>query len=172
MAVTGYFASQSPNYSLIVSIRKPGLPASGGLMAGSVFGKIAERIYAHNLRLRLEAAIDSTSVVIPDVKAGLVEQTREVLSALNISTRQEGAIEGAWSTAQVGNDAVLLSAANQPEGDQVPKVIGMGARDALYLLESAGMKVQLSGVGRVKRLSLPLGFMLARGGTIQLTLGN
>ena len=168
----GYFPSEAPKYSLIVSIRKPGLPASGGLMAGSVFGKIAERVYAHNLRLRLEAAIDSTSVVIPDVKAGLVEQTREVLSALNISTRQEGAIEGAWSTAQVGNDAVLLSAANQPEGDQVPKVIGMGARDALYLLESAGMKVQLSGVGRVKRQSLPPGTNHARGRTIQLTLGN
>lgn len=168
----GYFPSEAPKYSLIVSIRKPGLPASGGLMAGSVFGKIAERVYAHNLRLRLEAAIDSTSVVIPDVKAGLVDQTREVLSALNISTRQEGGIEGAWSTAQVGNDAVLLSAASQPEGDQVPKVIGMGARDALYLLESAGMKVQLSGVGRVKRQSLPPGTNHARGRTIQLTLGN
>ena len=35
----GYFPSEAPKYSCIVSIQKPGLPASGGLMAGSVFGK-------------------------------------------------------------------------------------------------------------------------------------
>ena len=33
----GYFPSEEPQYSMIVSIQKPGLPASGGLMAGSVF---------------------------------------------------------------------------------------------------------------------------------------
>ncbi|KAA6304372.1 hypothetical protein EZS27_043981, partial [termite gut metagenome] len=38
----GYFPSESPQYSCIVVIQKPGAPASGGLMAGSVFGKIAE----------------------------------------------------------------------------------------------------------------------------------
>ena len=35
----GYFPAEAPKYSCIVSIQKPGLPASGGLMAGSVFGK-------------------------------------------------------------------------------------------------------------------------------------
>lgn len=36
----GYFPTDNPKYSIIVSINKTGLPASGGLMAGDAFKKI------------------------------------------------------------------------------------------------------------------------------------
>ena len=38
----GYFPANAPKYSIIVSMNKIGLPASGGLMAGSVFKDIVE----------------------------------------------------------------------------------------------------------------------------------
>jgi cell division protein FtsI (penicillin-binding protein 3) len=38
----GYFPADTPKYSIIVSMNKKGLPASGGLMAGSVFKDIVE----------------------------------------------------------------------------------------------------------------------------------
>lgn len=38
----GYFPADNPQYSMIVSIHKDNLPASGGAMAGSVFKEIAE----------------------------------------------------------------------------------------------------------------------------------
>ena len=38
----GYFPADEPKYSIIVSINKIGLPASGGLMAGSVFSEIVD----------------------------------------------------------------------------------------------------------------------------------
>ena len=38
----GYFPAENPKYSIIVSMNKVGLPASGGLMAGSVFKEIAD----------------------------------------------------------------------------------------------------------------------------------
>ena len=38
----GYFPAENPKYSIIVSMNKIGLPASGGLMAGSVFGEIVD----------------------------------------------------------------------------------------------------------------------------------
>jgi cell division protein ftsI/penicillin-binding protein 2 len=40
----GYFPVDNPKYSIIVSINKTGLPASGGLMAGDVFKKIVDNI--------------------------------------------------------------------------------------------------------------------------------
>lgn len=40
----GYFPTDAPQYSIIVSIHKEGLPASGGLMAGDVFRQITEYI--------------------------------------------------------------------------------------------------------------------------------
>ena len=40
----GYFPADEPKYSIIVSMNKVGLPASGGLMAGSVFKDIVDCI--------------------------------------------------------------------------------------------------------------------------------
>ena len=40
----GYFPANNPKYSIIVSINKAGLPASGELMAGDVFKKIVDNI--------------------------------------------------------------------------------------------------------------------------------
>ena len=44
----GYFPANAPQYSIIVSIHKDGLPASGGLMAGDVFKQITEYIFIVN----------------------------------------------------------------------------------------------------------------------------
>ena len=38
----GYFPAENPKYSIIVSMNKVGLPASGNLMAGSVFKEIVD----------------------------------------------------------------------------------------------------------------------------------
>ena len=44
----GYFPANAPQYSIIVSIHKDVLPASGGLMAGDVFKQITEYIFIYN----------------------------------------------------------------------------------------------------------------------------
>lgn len=43
----GYFPADAPQYSIIVSIHKEGLPASGGLMAGDVFRLIVDTLITH-----------------------------------------------------------------------------------------------------------------------------
>ena len=43
----GYFPAENPKYSIIVSMNKVGLPASGNLMAGSVFKEIVDYIEAN-----------------------------------------------------------------------------------------------------------------------------
>ena len=42
----GFFPADQPKYSIIVSMNKMGLPASGGLMAGSVFSDIVDYMVA------------------------------------------------------------------------------------------------------------------------------
>ena len=44
----GYFPTDNPKYSIIVSINKTGLPASGGLMAGDIFKKIVNYAIAND----------------------------------------------------------------------------------------------------------------------------
>jgi len=44
----GYFPVDSPQYTVIVSLQKEGLPASGGGMAAPIFKEIAEYIFGSN----------------------------------------------------------------------------------------------------------------------------
>lgn len=43
----GYFPTNNPQYTIIVSINKMGLPVSGGLMAGNVFRQIVDTLITH-----------------------------------------------------------------------------------------------------------------------------
>ena len=52
----------------------------------------------------------------------------------------------------------------------VPNVVGMGARDAMYLLESRGLKVSARGKGSVVSQSIPAGKPLVRGTAITINL--
>jgi cell division protein FtsI (penicillin-binding protein 3) len=153
----GYFPSDAPKYSCIVSIRNPhiGYP-SGGAMAGSVFGKIAERVYAQDLYMHLAQAVDSSGVMLPVVKNGDRREAQWVLDALDVPARQS------------------LLAAVSDDGEQaanlVPNVVGMGAKDAIYQLERCGLTVKLSGTGKVKSQSVAGGSRVIRGQRVTLTL--
>ena len=52
----------------------------------------------------------------------------------------------------------------------VPDVKGMGAKDAVYMLESRGLKVKLEGVGCVVSQSIPPYVKYKKGQTIQIKL--
>ena len=168
----GYFPSEDPKYSMIVSIQKPGLPASGGLMAGSVFSRIAERVYAKDLRLPLTNAIDTNSVVIPNVKAGEMNDAKRVLDELSIQSQSKFDLKSGketWGSTHAAPKSVILESRDLMR-DFVPSVIGMGAKDAVYLLESRGVKVKLVGVGKVKSQSIANGTRVKKGQTITLVL--
>lgn len=49
LAFCGYFPAEEPKYSIIVSMNKLGLPASGGGMAGVVFHNIVEWMLYHDM---------------------------------------------------------------------------------------------------------------------------
>lgn len=171
LSFAGYFPSEAPKYSCMVAIQKSGTPASSGWSA-EVFSKIAERVYAKNLTENLAQAIDSNSVVIPNVKTGEMRAAKQVLEELSIKTQGDKIATSEkeiWGNAQVSPNAVIL---NQKDllRDFVPSVIGMGAKDAVYLLESKGLKVNLVGVGKVKSQSIANGTMVKKGQTITLIM--
>ncbi|MBR1800535.1 MAG: transpeptidase family protein [Bacteroidaceae bacterium] len=58
----------------------------------------------------------------------------------------------------------------EAEAGTVPNVVGLGARDAVGLLEALGLKVRLQGQGRVYRQNMPAGTKAVKGQTITLEL--
>jgi cell division protein FtsI (penicillin-binding protein 3) len=68
----------------------------------------------------------------------------------------EGSTDDDWVTVTTGDSAAVLTA-RAIASSRVPDVRGMGLRDALYLLENAGLKVKTLGMGTVRRQSIPPG---------------
>ena len=168
----GYFPADHPKYSCIVVIRRPriGYP-SGGTMSGGVVRAIAEKIYASHTALDLrEIPRDSTAVMVPRVKGGDLEEVEDVLDELDISADTDS-LDGKWviASAEPETQQVKLSDVHLHEG-LVPRVVGMGAKDAVYLMEQAGLRVSLSGVGRVVSQSVRPGERAQKGRAVLLTL--
>jgi cell division protein FtsI (penicillin-binding protein 3) len=175
LSFCGYFPSEKPKYSCIVCIQKSGLPASGGLMSGQVFHDIAEGIMAKNIRYPSRAAKDELSRFVPDVKRGNILAADYVLSKLGMKTT--GGWNGSyvtgnpiWGSAKSDDKEVKFEKVAATPKNQMPDVIGMGARDAVYLLESRGMKVTIKGRGRVMQQSLAHGKPFKRGQKVELIL--
>ena len=176
LSFVGFFPADEPRYTCIVCLKKPGLPASGGGMAGAVFHQISEGVMSKYLKRRVEDAGDSTSNFVPDVKNGDMIATNYVLGQLGVKTAREYDSDKSkrgtvWGKAASDKKSVTLTEQKVANGI-MPDVTGMGASDAVYLLESYGLKVRLSGVGRVKSQSIPFGAELKAGMTCNLNLQN
>ena len=174
LSFAGYFPADAPRYSCIVCIQKTGLPASGS-MSARVFHEIAEGIMAQSLKMDVTDARDSASRPIPDVKSGNICSAGYVLNRLGIHNNASWSGSYAtgnpiWGTAECRRNSVRLTRATPGGARQVPNVVGMGARDAVYLLESRGIRVQLVGRGKVARQSLVPGTPARRGQRCQLIL--
>ena len=151
LSFAGYFPADNPKYTCIVCIKKSGLPASGGGMSGVVFHHIAEGVMAQNLKRSVDDAHDETSVMTPEVKGGDIAASDYVLRQLGV--KAGNSIDDRKTSKSI-----------------VPSVIGMGARDAVYQLESRGVKTRLKGRGRVKSQSIYAGTAIKQGMVCDLVL--
>jgi cell division protein FtsI (penicillin-binding protein 3) len=171
VSFAGYFPADHPVYSCMAVIRRPS-PAfypSGGAMSGGVVKNVAEKIYAAQTKFDVKKmAVDSLAVFFPTPKAGEGKALKRVLNELDIKTEKKE-MESPWALASVNGDRMRLSDIHIREG-LVPRVTGMGAKDAVYLLENAGLQVRLSGIGRVVSQSIRPGQPVSRGQTIMITL--
>jgi cell division protein FtsI (penicillin-binding protein 3) len=166
----GYFPADRPQYSCIVVFRKPrnGYP-SGGSMSGAVFRLIAEEVNArNNHRQPREAPADSVHSPLPLVRAGMYRPLEYLMDKLDIPCRNEGATS-LWVSAGVEGERIAVRDRKAP-ATLVPNVRGMGAKDAVYLLEKQGLRVNLSGRGTVREQSVEAGTAIVRGRTVALVL--
>ena len=73
----GYFPADYPKYSMIVSINKLGLPASGGGMAGTLFHYIMTWMITHRI-IPLVVVDDETNDTI-DITESTIDKAFEIL---------------------------------------------------------------------------------------------
>jgi len=84
------------------------------------------------------------------------------LQALNTEDKDKVTLREAAQ--KVGKNDLSVS------GGVMPNVVGMGLRDALYMLENSGVRVRYSGRGKVAKQSPRPGVRISRGATVAIQL--
>ena len=166
----GYFPAEDPQFTCIVLIRTRPFAAShyGGTLAAPVFREIAGKLYAMYVKRKdpslYAAARDSSDFYY----AGYSEDLRKVYTTLKYGIR-DSAAAAPWGRAFAEAGSVVMKE-NRVDAKTMPDVKGMGLRDALYLLENMGVKVNIKGKGRIISQSPRPGTPIARGVTVILEL--
>ncbi len=173
--MVGYFPADRPQYSCIVSIwTRRGTWSStyyGSTLAGPVFKAIADRVYVTRWDLQPDVASATPRIdVPPQVKGGPGSDVRRVADELGITIAGESRRRD-WVTTSPGADSTtLVATVLKTTTGQVPQVIGMGLRDALWTIESHGLRVSFSGKGRVTAQHPEAGEAVRPGATVTIML--
>ena len=164
----GYFPVRNPLYSCIVSVEAVGENVYGSVMSGTVFSAIANKVYAS--RLKYHKAINEKGkrkFEIPVTKDGNRYDLKNILKELHIPFVQNTHEE--WIGTNRNKNTIEFHKKIISRG-LVPDVIGMTAKDAVYLIENTGMNVRLLGAGKIVKQSIVPGSQAYRGGLVELTL--
>ncbi|MDC0105247.1 transpeptidase family protein [Bacteroidia bacterium] len=158
----GHFPADEPVYSVFVMVNQP---SNGQFYASSVaapvFAEVAEKIFTISVKQK----VDDTSTRFPNYTSGYYSDFKVLNSALNIELTQE-----------VNNEVIAMDAKTGTakglniEDDKMPNVRGIGAKDAIYLLERYGLQAKMTGNGRVVEQSPAAGSRVTKNQHVYIRL--
>ncbi len=157
----GFFPADNPVYSCIVVISEPERGGyHGAEVAAPVFRQIADKCFAMKAELHkpvnAEKALPLKYSQMPSYDAGSKADMQESLRWLGLDFNPADDLAD-WGVV-IAKDSLGLTMQNRAVGDKnIPSVVGMGLKDAIYLLENRGCRVRVEGVGKVRKQSLAPG---------------
>ncbi|MBQ5608887.1 MAG: transpeptidase family protein [Rikenellaceae bacterium] len=170
-SMVAYFPTDAPKYTVMVAVRNNASRGAyyGAGVSGPVVRDIIYSLYTMESGWRNPIEPTATTKRPTQVKGGRTEQMRKVASELDMAFSTDE--RRGWSLAEV-DDSTQRAEFNQIKDDKgrMPRVVGMGLKDALYILESRGLRVGVTGHGRVTSQSVAAGAAVKRGDYVQLVL--
>lgn len=161
----GYFPADAPEYSMIVIINSPSQGGHfGNVVAGSIFREVADKVYSLSLDMHPVVNDATSQNIAPTISSGSKDDLSRLLKMFGVNA-PEPADE--WIKLTDDSKGYIV---NDIKADIVPDVVGMGLKDALFLLESRGLKVELKGRGNVKGQSIDAGTKISKGQKITIQL--
>lgn len=175
MSFCGFFPADNPQYTLLVQTiyeaaqdnREEKTKLGGGSTSAIVFKEIADKVMSKKLRGNVETAKESDNPALPAVKKGNLDNAGTVLAGMGMGGGES--VTG-WGKMSRDKDNGYSCSHNEPRTDIVPNVTGMGARDAVFLLQNCKLEVVLNGYGTVISQSIHPGSIAREGDVITLTL--
>lgn len=164
----GYFPAEDPIYSCIVVVSAPSRDIYGATVSGTVFTAIANKVYASSLEYHKSVNLEAKRKnALPISKDGNRQDILSIYRRLGIpftsnSTSEWIKTDGSGTKVSTRNLTVNKT--------MVPNVKGLNAKDAVYILENLGMKVQIIGYGKVVAQSILPKTAIEFGKSITITL--
>ncbi len=163
LAFCGFFPYDKPKYSCIVLML--GADRGAGASSGMVLRNVAHKMYARGL---LDINSDYRTEGKGDKKA---KDDKEVKSYPTFfASMSDRAAKNVKHGLSVKTSHCYVRPAKIDKG--VPDVVGLSIREAIKILEDAGLVVNFTGSGMVTSQSLSAGSHYARGQRISLRLRN
>jgi cell division protein FtsI (penicillin-binding protein 3) len=143
---------------------------TGNLVAGPIFKEVADKVFANSLQMHkeLDERPFMASSSIPYSLNGSRDELYQVFTALGVPVT--GFPEKSEWMKTSTKDSVVVTDALELIPGLVPDVVGMGLKDAVYVLENSGLTIQFTGKGVVKKQSILPGKRIVRGQTIKIEL--
>jgi cell division protein FtsI (penicillin-binding protein 3) len=164
----GYFPANEPIYSCIVVISAPSKDIYGAKVSGTVFAAIANKVFAS--KLKYHAAINESKYKVLSIPQVLNGNKYDFITAFDfLGVKYAITEDDEWLKPVVDSTKVILKRKELGK-NTVPDLIGLTAKDAVYIIESRGMVAQIAGFGKVVKQSIPAGTQVYAGGLIELTL--
>jgi cell division protein FtsI (penicillin-binding protein 3) len=164
----GYFPANNPLYSIAVVINNPrGGVIYGSAVAAPVFKEIADNVYASQIDMHPKPLAEAKTKLLT-LCSGMKQDIEQLYQSFGIPIINSST--GNWVVPVICDSTLSIKQVDSYDG-KVPNVVGMGLRDALYILESRGIQVKLNGYGFVKSQSIKAGTSVSKDQTILLTLG-
>ena len=167
----GFFPADNPRYSCIVVINNPRENGHyGGSVAAPIFKKLADKVYASDMSIHKALQQSDLIVSLPKVKQGHTQDANNVLANFDIDRIVTGDLWMVASTTKKHVSLEVRKVERDLSNGNMPDLKGMGLQDAIYLLESYGLIVEIKGSGAVQYQSISKGKKFFEGSVIKLEL--
>jgi cell division protein FtsI (penicillin-binding protein 3) len=141
----------------------------GAAVAGPVFKEIADRLYSASVKQAPIAKVAAKPDSNVYVYKGYKQDVARVAKKLRLPFVDSSLFVDEWATISHAPAAGLLKS-SKVDTKSMPSLIGLGYKDLIYICESAGLKVNAQGRGKVAAQSIEAGSPIVKGQQIQITL--
>lgn len=166
-----YFPADNPKYTVMTSIftrRGRGTTVYGAGLAGPVQRDIVNYMFYRDEEWHQTVTPSDEEHYPSRVKGGNIAYVRRV--ADKFSPRVSFTDRNGWGVTRMDSLCNVDIRTIDADPKTMPNVVGMGLQDAIYVLESRGLRVRSSGKGRVRTQSIRAGDRIRAGQTVTITL--
>ena len=147
----GYFPADDPKYScIVVEYKMQGGEVYGSQVAAPVFKEIADKVFATRVDIKSRELKMPDTLSAPLLDFAYRQDVEDVYTGLNVNLIFKGGASDWVSTTRSDDYKRIYVNDMSVKNSKIPDVKGMTAKDAVYLLEKAGLDVVVKGAGWVK----------------------